>query len=329
MAQHHESSLEEEICQHFAAHGWLYSPNDTGYDRELALFPEDVFAWLADTQPVEWAKRVKPDAALAVQQKAKDALLQRLVKRLSADLKADGGALSVLRRGFSDLNATFSMCQFKPSSGLNATTAAKYAAVRLRVMRQVHYSTSNAKKAIDLVFFVNGIPVATAELKTEFTQSVQHAIEQYKKDRLPKGEPLLTFGGRALVHFAVSNKEVHMSTRLAGAATVFLPFNRGNDHHAGNPTNPNGTASSYLWETILQRDTWLEILDRFLHLEVAETTNPETGKKTRKEILLFPRFHQWEVVTKLVDAARTEGPGHKYLIQHSAGSGKTNPRSVD
>lgn len=324
MAQHHESSLEDEICQYLAAHGWLYSPNGAGYDRKLALFPEDVFAWLAETQPTELAKRVKPDVAPEVQQKAKDALLQRLIKALSADLKADGGTLSVLRRGFSDLNATFSMCQFKPSSGLNTTTAAKYAAVRLRVMRQVHYSTTDAKKSIDLVFFVNGIPVATAELKTNFTQSVQHAIEQYKKDRLPKGEPLLTFGGRALVHFALSNKEVHMSTRLAGPATVFLPFNRGNDHHAGNPPNPHGSASSYLWETILQRDTWLEILDRFLHLEVVETTNPETGKKTRKETLLFPRFHQWEVVTKLVEAARTEGPGHKYLIQHSAGSGKTN-----
>jgi len=324
MLQHHESVLEDEICTYLAANGWLYSADDAGYDRELALFPEDVFAWLAETQPAEWDKRIKPSDPPEAQGKAKAALLQRLAKALSADLKADGGTLSVLRRGFSDFNASFAMCQFKPNSGLNVSTAAKYAAVRLRVMRQVHYSTTNTKKAIDLVFFVNGIPVATAELKTDFTQSVAHAIEQYKKDRAPKGEPLLTFAKRALVHFAVSNKEVHMTTRLDGPDTVFLPFNRGNQHRAGNPPNPDGSASSYLWETILQRDTWLEILDRFLHLEVTERRDPETGKKTRKETLLFPRFHQWEAVTQLVAAARTEGPGHRYLIQHSAGSGKTN-----
>jgi type I restriction enzyme R subunit len=184
MAQHHESVLEGEICAHLAAHGWEFSPNDAGYDRELALFPEDVFWWLQHTQPDEWDKRVKPADSSAAQEKSKTALLQRLSKALSADLKADGGTLAVLRRGFSDFNATFAMCQFKPNSGLNATTAAKYQAVRLRVMRQVHYSNTHPKKSIDLVLFVNGIPVATAELKTDFTQSVEHAIEQYKKDRL-------------------------------------------------------------------------------------------------------------------------------------------------
>lgn len=324
MAQHHESAFETEICEHLAANGWEYSPNDAGYDRDLALFPEDVFWWLQHTQPKEWEKRIKPSEPPAAQEKAKASLLQRLAKTLSGNLKADGGTLAVLRRGFSDFNANFAMCQFKPNSGLNATTAAKYQAVRLRVMRQVHYSKSNPRKAIDLVFFVNGLPVATAELKTDFTQSVELAIAQYKKDRLPKGEPLLGFATRALVHFAVSDKEVHMTTRLAGKDTVFLPFNRGNGHHAGNPPIPNGSPTSYLWETILQRDTWLEILDRFMHLEITEKRDPDTGRKTRKETLLFPRYHQWDVVTKLVDAARTEGPGHKYLIQHSAGSGKTN-----
>ena len=324
MAQHHESVLEDEICAHLAAHGWEYSSNDAGYDRELALFPEDVFWWLQHTQPDEWDKRVKPEDPSAAQEKSKVALLQRLSKALSTDLKADGGTLAVLRRGFSDFNANFAMCQFKPNSELNATTAAKYQAVRLRVMRQVRYSRSRPGKAIDLVFFVNGIPVATAELKTDFTQSVEHAIEQYKKDRQPKGEPLLGFATRALVHFAVSNTEVHMTTRLAGQDTVFLPFNRGNGHHAGNPPNPHGSATAYLWETILQRDTWLEILDRFMHLEITDKRDPDTGKKTRKETLLFPRYHQWDAVTRLVAAARTEGPGHKYLVQHSAGSGKTN-----
>lgn len=324
MAQHHESVLEDEICAHLAANGWEYSPNDAGYDRDLALFPEDVFWWLQQTQPKEWEKRVKPADPPAAQEKSKSALLQRLAKALSSDLKADGGTLAVLRRGFSDFNANFAMCQFKPNSGLNATTVARYQAVRLRVMRQVHYSKSSPKKSIDLVFFVNGIPVATAELKTDFTQSVEHAIEQYKKDRAPKGEPLLGFATRALVHFAVSNTEVHMTTRLAGKDTVFLPFNRGNGHHAGNPPNPHGSATTYLWETILARDTWLEILDRFIHLEITEKRDPDTGKKTRRETLLFPRYHQWDAVTRLVEAARTEKAGHKYLIQHSAGSGKTN-----
>ena len=324
MPQHHEISLEHEICEFLAANGWLYSSDDAGYDRELALFPEDVLAWLEQTQTEAWIKRIKPGVAVEAQQNAKASLLQRLAKALSADLKADGGTLAVLRRGFSDFNAHFQMCQFKPNSGLNATTMDQYSTNRLRVMRQVHYSTTKPNKSIDLVFFVNGIPVATAELKTDFTQSVAHAIEQYKRDRLPKGEPLLTFAKRALVHFAVSNKEVHMTTRLAGSDTVFLPFNRGNNHHAGNPPNPDGSASSYLWETILQRDTWLEILDRFMHLEVTEKRDPITNAKTRKETLLFPRFHQWEAVTRLVEAARTDGPGQSYLIQHSAGSGKTN-----
>ena len=288
MAQHHESVLEDEICEYLAAHGWLYSKDDTGYDRDLALFPEDVLGWLSETQAAELAKRVRPDAPAEAQTKATVALLQRLAKTLSADLKADGGTLAVLRRGFRDFNADFSMCQFKPNSGLNATTAQKYDAVRLRVMRQVHYSKTHPRKAIDLVFLVNGIPVATAELKTDFTQSVQHAIEQYKKDRLSKGEPLLSFASRALVHFAVSNNEVHMSTKLAGPNTVFLPFNKGNDHHAGNPHNPHGSASSYLWESILQRDTWLEILDRFMHLEVSERRDSDTGKKSARRPCCSP-----------------------------------------
>ena len=168
--QHHESSFEVEICEYLAEHGWLYSPTDAGYDRELALFPEDVFGWLADTQPEQLAKRVKPDLTGEALEKAQRGVLATLVKALGADPKANGGTLSVLRRGFKDLNAQFQMCQFRPNTSLNETTAKRYAAVRLRVMRQVHYSTQNSN-SIDLVFFVNGIPVATAELKTDFTQN--------------------------------------------------------------------------------------------------------------------------------------------------------------
>lgn len=324
MAQHNEIEFENEICSHLADHGWLYSPTDDGYDRELALFPEDVLGWLADTQPVQLAKRVAPESASANNPAAK-VLLKRLSQSLTADLKAGGGTLAVLRHGFKDVAASFQMCQFKPNTGLNSSTSAMYGAVRLRVMRQVHYSTTAPKKSIDLVFFVNGIPVATAELKTDFTQSVKDAVTQYKTARLPKGEPLLQFGSSALVHFAVSNNAIEMTTKLAGDATYFLPFNRGNNHHAGNPPNENGSSpTAYLWETVLQKDTWLDILGRFMHLQVTDTFDPVTSKKSRKQTMLFPRYHQWEAVTQLIQSARTEGPGQKYLVQHSAGSGKTN-----
>ena len=323
MPQHHESVFEAELCEHLDTHGWSYSPTDAGYDQELALFPQDVFGWLADTQPDQLAKRVKPDLTGDSREKAQRGVLNTLAKALGADLKANGGTLSVLRRGFKDLNAQFSMCQFRPNTSLNQTTAKRYDAVRLRVMRQVHYSTKN-NNSIDLVFFVNGIPVATAELKTDFTQNITDAVLQYKNDRLPKGEPLLQFGSRALVHFAVSNSEVQMTTKLAGKDTYFLPFNRGNGGHAGNPPNPSGSPTAYLWESILQRDTWLDIVGRFLHLEVIDKTNPVTGQKTRSQTMLFPRYHQWQAVTQLIDTVRDEGPGKRYLIQHSAGSGKTN-----
>jgi type I restriction enzyme R subunit len=322
--QHHESVFEVEICEHLAAHGWLYSPTDAGYDRELALFPEDVFGWLTDAQPDQLAKRVKPELTGEALAKARAGVLATLVKALGTDPKANGGTLSVLRRGFKDLNAQFQMCQFRPNTSLNETTAKRYAAVRLRVMRQVHYSTQNTN-SIDLVFFVNGIPVATAELKTDFTQNITDAVLQYKQHRLPKGEPLLGFGSRALVHFAVSNSEVRMTTKLAGKETVFLPFNRGDHGHAGNPPSlHDDSPTSYLWRQILARDTWLDILGRFMHLQIDDTIDPVSGKKTRTQTMLFTRYHQWEAVTRLVEAAGEQGPGHRYLIQHSAGSGKTN-----
>jgi len=322
--QHHESSFEVEICQYLAEHDWLYSPTDAGYDRELALFREDVFGWLAETQPDQLAKRVNPGLTGEALAKAQRGVLATLVKALGADPKANGGTLWVLRRGFKDLNAQFQMCQFRPNTSLNETTAKRYAAVRLRVMRQVHYSLQNSN-SIDLVFFVNGIPVATAELKTDLSvQNVTDAVLQYKHHRLPKGEPLLQFGSRALVHFAVSNFEVQMTTKLAGKDTVFLPFNRGDQGHAGNPSNPHGSPTAYLWQQILQRDTWLDILGRFMHLQIEETIDLITDKKIRRQTMLFPRFHQWEAVTNLVEAARKQGSGQRYLVQHSAGSGKTN-----
>ncbi|MDJ0379147.1 type I restriction endonuclease [Cryobacterium sp. PH31-L1] len=323
MAQHNEKPFEEEIALYLQSQGWLYSPTSAGYDKQRALFPEDVFGWLEDTQPIALHKVVNPADNAIAQAKGREQVLTRLAKALDRPLDAQGGTLSILRRGFSDAPLKFRMAQFKPADGLNPTTSADYGSMRLRVMRQVYYSSANTN-SIDLVLFVNGLPVATLELKTDFTQSVQDAISQYRMDRAPKGEPLLSFGHRALVHFAVSNSEVHMTTHLEGPKTFFLPFNQGNDGRAGNPLNPAGSPTSYLWERVLQKDAWLGILGSFMHLQVEKTTDPVTGVVEKKETLLFPRFHQWESVTKLINAARTEGPGHRYLIQHSAGSGKTN-----
>lgn len=323
VAIHNENPFELEISNHLAANGWLYSPNDDGYDRKRALFPADVFDWLEATQPEVLAKAVKPATA----ERDREALLDRLVKSLDAPFEASGGqqggTLAVLRRGFTSVPHKFSMAQFKPADDLNASTSAAYSAMRVRVMRQVHYSPTN-QNSIDLVLFVNGLPVATIELKTDFTQSVQHAMTQYREDRNPKGEPLLGFGRRALVHFAVSNREVFMTTKLSGASTRFLPFNQGDDGRAGNPLNADGSSTAYLWERVLQRDAWLDIIGRFMHLQVSKSIDPVTGAVTKNETLLFPRYHQWESVTQLIESTRAEGPGHKYLIQHSAGSGKTN-----
>ena len=229
----------------------------------------------------------------------------------------------MLRKGFKKTPASFQMCEFRPNTTLNAAAMARYEAVRLRVMRQVYYSSKHTN-SIDLVLFVNGLPVATLELKTDNVQSIEDAIAQYRHDRDPKGEPLLGFANRCLVHFAVSNDEVAMTTRLPGKATHFLPFNRGNDGAAGNPVNPHGAATSYLWEQVLQRDAWLHIIGKLLHLETRTDIDPITGEATKSTTLLFPRFHQWELVTKLLDTVRAEGPGHRYLAMHSAGSGKTN-----
>ncbi len=332
MAQHNEVTFEDEICQALAAEGWVYEPHRKAgdlYDATRALVPEDVFAWLADTQSEQLAKILKPTDSPAEHEVAKQLLLDRLCKVLDKPAAKEAGMLAVLRTGFKDVAAKFEMCQFKPAMGLNPETLDRYGKVRLRVIRQVHYSTVDTMKSIDLVLFVNGLPVATIELKTDFTQNINDAVEQYHKDRQPrnsknKDEPLLSFGRRALVHFAVSNDEIQMTTELKGKDTYFLPFNLGDNGSAGNPVNPKGSATSYLWEQVLQRDSWLNIIGKFLHLQISDKTNPVTGDREVRKSLLFPRYHQWDVVNQLIATARTEGPGHRYLIQHSAGSGKTN-----
>jgi type I restriction enzyme R subunit len=331
MADYNELPFEAELCAHLEACGWLYSPSDHEpgalYDRERAIVPDDVLGWLQDTQQEEFAKAVKTGTTQGAA--ARKALLDRLCKVLDTPADQGGGTLNVLRRGFKHVSSTLRMSQFRPATTLNPSTVADHAKVRVRVMRQVHFSTKD-NRSLDLVLFVNGLPVATLELKTDFTQSVAEAIDQYKKDRKPKDpgghvQPLLGFGNRALVHFAVSNEEVWMTTRLAGDKTHFLPFNAGDGNGGkGNAPNPHGSATSYLWEKVLDRDNWLMILGKFCHVETRKSRDPISGALSKSTTLLFPRYHQWEAVTQMVTHARAHGAGHKYLIQHSAGSGKTN-----
>jgi type I restriction enzyme R subunit len=323
MAIHNERVFEQELCAALADNGWWHSRNDVGYDKALAIFPEDVLGWLEDTQPDTLAKFVKPTDGTAAQEQARGQLLSRLVKELDAPLEHGGGMLSILRRGFKLAGAGhFDMCQFKPADNLNPKTLERYSKVRLRVMQQVHFAKAD-KKSLDLVFFINGLPVATIELKTDLTQDVHEAIEQYKMTRDPK-EPIFALGKRAMVHFAVSNREAFMTTKLDGPATRFLPFNMGADGRSGNPPHPTSSPTAYLWERVWQRDSWLNIVGRFMHAHTEDLRDPITGKRSKKETILFPRFHQLEAVNGLIEASRSDGAGGKYLIQHSAGSGKTH-----
>ena len=314
---HTESNFEDELVGHLIKEGGWLQGDPKKYDRALGLYTEDVIGWIQDTQPAEYAK-----VKAANNGSTDKVLIDRLVKSITED-----GPLSVLRGEFKRLNTTFKMCAFKPGHGLNPKTLAMYEKVRCRVVRQVRYSEHN-ENSIDVILFVNGLPIVTLELKTDFTQSIEDAVTQYKEDRPPfdkktkKAEPLLTFKRGALVHFAVSTDEVRMTTRLEGKNTYFLPFNLGYDDGSGNPPNPDGFRTAYLYERVLQREALLEILEKYLHLE--RTKKEIAGKKTVSEQIIFPRYHQWDAVRKMTDAAKTEGPGENYLIQHSAGSGKSN-----
>ena len=235
---HLEAAFEEDICAHLAAHGWHYAEGDAQhYDRPRALFPADLIAWVQESQPKAWEALSKTHGPAA-----ETVLLDRVRKQIDAR-----GTLDVLRHGVEilGLKKPLQLAQFKPALGMNPELEARYQANRLRVVRQVHYSVHN-ENSLDLVLFLNGIGVATGELKTDFTQSVEDAVDQYRFDRDPKpkgqgsAEPLLSFPSGALVHFAISNSHVRMATRLQGPATVFLPFDQGDQGGSGNPVNPDG-----------------------------------------------------------------------------------------
>ncbi|WP_447925132.1 type I restriction endonuclease subunit R [Georgenia muralis] len=321
MAQHKEIVFESEIGEYLAANGWLYSANDAGYDRDRALYRPDLLAWLVETQPDTYASLVKPGMTEKETRAAEDKILDRVVKVLETPPANDGGTLNLLRGGFKvGTSKRLDMTYPRPATSLNPKAAELYGRTRTRVIRQVHLS-STGNRTVDLVLFLNGVPVATVELKTDFTQHVEDAIAQYRQ-RDPKSSPLFGWGSRAIVHFAVSNAEVWMTTKLAGKDTTFLPFNMGNQGRAGNPANPDGADTAYLWERVWDKDAWLDIVLRFAHVETSTGLDPH-GKPVKTSTLIFPRFHQWEAVTKILADARQNGAGQTYLIEHSAGSGKT------
>jgi type I restriction enzyme R subunit len=286
------------------------SPED--YDRALCLLPRDVVDFILATQPMEWEK---------LKQHHGSAIKEQFLKRLAAEI-ARRGALDVLRGGIKDSGCKFRLAYFRPASGLNEETQRLHAANLFAVVRQVHYSEKHPDKSLDLILSLNGIPIVTAELKNPLTgQTVEDAIRQYKTDRDPR-EPLFAYG-RCLAHFAVDPDLVYVTTHLQGAATRFLPFNQGRFGGAGNPPVPptrKGYATAYLWDETWARGSVLDLIRQFIH-EVEE--QDEKGRKNGKRSLIFPRYQQLDCVRRLVAHARAAGAGQGYLIQHSAGSGKS------
>lgn len=316
---HHEKHLESYIVQKLAAQGWLVG-DSAGYDQDYALYPEDLEEWLKVTQGPKWDKLAAMNG---------DKTREVVMKRLEAALEKDG-TMHVLRRGFSIAGCGhLDLSEAAPEDQRNADVLHRYAANRLRVVPQLKYHPGR-ELAIDLGFFLNGLPLATVELKTDFTQSIEHAKNQYRNDRLPvdpiskRKHALLTFKRGAVVHFAMSDSEIWMTTKLAGENTFFLPFNQGFDGHGGNPPRQDGEYPvAYFWERICRPDNFLRIFHSFVYVEKKNVVDLK-GNWSVKETLIFPRYHQFDAVNAMIADARAKGPGQAYLCEHSAGSGKTS-----
>ncbi len=324
MPGHTERDFEHAIEYGLTHGGGFTKGKPADYDAASALFPSEVMAFLKASQPARLA-----ELEALLKERTAATVLDGLVKEL-----ASKGALGVLRHGFKCYGKTLRLAYFRPNSGMNPEAAQRYAANRFTITRQVEFVSDVLKKGdgskrkciLDVVLSINGLPVATAELKNPQTgQRAEDACKQYKTDRDGR-DPLFRFKERALVHFAVDPDEVWMTTQLKGADTFFLPFNRGHQFGAGNPPVEGNWKTHYLWDEVLQADSLLDILQRFMHLEVTERqVETPTGLKTlRKEGMIFPRYHQLDAVRKLVAHAGGHGAGRNYLIQHSAGSGKSN-----
>lgn len=330
-AQLLELEFETNLCDELSERGWLYegAGKPTGWDIGLAMVPGDVLHWLSTQYPDEYEKAVPADLVNSQKTDAEKKLLLHITKELAKATKMDattghpiGGLLGVLRKGFAYAQvgrpaAKFGpMMEFPPANPNLTEVVEASNAVRLRILRQVRFDTTS-NDTIDVVLTANGIPVVTLELKTDNTQTVHHAIRQYREDRKPgKNRPLLA-PGRALVHFAVSNDLVYMTTKLQGGDTVFLPFNQGNEGHEGNPPSETGSSTNYLWREILARPTFVRIVKDFALFEPSKSGKKDDGR------LVFPRFHQLRAVERIVADIEAKGTGQRYLVWHSAGSGKT------
>lgn len=308
---HREIAFEAAIEHHMLNVAGYAKTDPANFDRENAIDPTVFIPFVKVTQPEVWESLGKLHGS-----ETEGIVVDDLCKAMNSQ-----GSLAVIRHGFKCFGKVIRVAFFAPAHSMNPDTARLYAANRLTVTRQLHYSTSN-QNSIDVVLSLNGIPIVTAELKNPMSgQNVGHAKHQYRADRDPR-ERIFEFKRRSLVHFAVDPDEVYMTTRLDGKKTHFLPFNLGDGTGAGNPENPHGYKTAYLWERVWQRDSLLDILARFIHLQVEEKRIG--GRKIRKEAMIFPRYHQLDAVRKLEADAWASGVGKNYLIQHSAGSGKSN-----
>jgi len=316
-----EKRFESDIESALLSPAGGYTKGTDVYDPSLALYARTLVDFIRRTQPKEWARfetmnKTDPERKFC------------LAFNNACDMD---GLLSVLRHGFRHRGITFRVCYFKPESSLNRTAAAQYAANRIDVYRQWYYS-ADTKKSVDMVLVLNGIPVFAFELKNQYTgQTADNARRQWMYDRDPR-EPCFRFNRRILGYFCVDHTDVWMTTTLNGKDTFFLPFNQGSagagrDGGRGNPPNPDGYPTAYLWEEVFQKDSMTDILQKFLHLQVREEKKRQpdgTEKTVKKKTLIFPRYHQLDAVRKLIAHVSENGAGHNYLIQHSAGSGKSN-----
>jgi len=324
MAGHTEHAFESAIEHGLLTRGGFTKGDPAGFEPNAALFPDEVIAFIRASQPARWDQ-----LEAMLKERTSATIFDSLVKELSSK-----GALGVLRHGFKCYGKELRLAYFRPNSGMNPEAAQRYAANRLAITRQVAFTSKVLKRPdgtprrciIDVVLSVNGLPVVTAELKNPLTgQRAADAHKQYMQDRDGR-YALFRFKERALVHFAVDPDEAWMTTQLQGADTSFLPFNRGCDFGAGNPPVEGNWKTHYLWDEVLRADSLLDILQRFMHLDVSERViDTPAGKRTvRRERMIFPRYHQLDAVRKLVGHARDHRSGRNYLIQHSAGSGKSN-----
>lgn len=323
-AQLLEAEFESNICTELEANGWMYSgvANDDGWDRELALFPADVIDWLSIQYPVEFEKAIPLSLNGAARAAAEHKLCSRLAAVLAAKPVIDpqtkrerNGLLGVLRTGFDYAQAGRPAAKFgpltafAPANPLLVKVTKAHGENRLRVIRQVRFDTGT-NQAIDLALTVNGVPIITMELKTDNTKSLDAGVAQYMTDRKPSRSTALLMPGRCLVHFVVSNSNVAMTTALAGADTTFIPFDQGDNGHAGNSPSETGSPTDYLWREVLHPDRLLRILQSY-------ATREPDGR------LVFPRYHQLRAVEKVTEDVSLRSAGGRYLIWHSAGSGKT------